>query len=166
MQATAHGEAHLLSAVQEAVQGAKRIVDLFAGCGTFTLPLAENAEVHAVEGERDMVEAMDKGWRMAKGLKTVTHAARDLYRRPLLPDEFKKFDAVVMDPPRSGAEAQTAELIRSGLQRIAYVSCNPVTFARDVAKLVEGGFVLDWVQPVDQFRWSTHVELAAQLTRA
>lgn len=165
MQATAHGEAHLLAAVQEAVEGAKRIVDLFAGCGTFTLPLAKNAEVFAVEGEAQMVAAMDKGWRMAKGLKTVTHAARDLYRRPLLPDEFYKYDAVVMDPPRAGAEAQTAELVRSDIARVAYVSCNPVTFARDVAQMVAGGFTLDWVQPVDQFRWSSHVELAAQLSR-
>ncbi|MCX7565919.1 class I SAM-dependent RNA methyltransferase [Sulfitobacter sp. F26169L] len=165
MQATAHGEAQLLAAVQEAVQGAKRIVDLFAGCGTFTLPLAENAEILAVEGDAQMLEAMDKGWRMAKGLKTVTHAARDLYRRPLLPDEFKKFDAVVIDPPRAGAEAQTAELVRSEISRIAYVSCNPITFARDVAQMVAGGFTLDWVQPVDQFRWSSHIELAAQLTR-
>lgn len=166
MQATAHGEAQLLAAVQEVVSGAKRIVDLFAGCGTFTLPLAENAEILAVEGDAQMMAAMDKGWRMAKGLKTVTHVARDLYRRPLLPDEFHKFDAVVIDPPRNGAEAQTAELIRSNIKRIAYVSCNPVTFARDAARLVAGGFTLDWVQPVDQFRWSSHVELAAQFTRA
>jgi 23S rRNA (uracil1939-C5)-methyltransferase len=166
MQATAHGEAHLLSAVQEAVQGAKRVIDLFAGCGTFTLPLAENAEVFAVEGDGAMMAAMDKGWRMAKGLKTVTHVTRDLYRRPLLPDEFVKYDAVVMDPPRNGAEAQTAELVRSKIKRVAYVSCNPVTFARDAAQLIEGGFTLDWVQPVDQFRWSSHVEIAAQLSRA
>ncbi len=165
LQATAHGEAQLLAAVQEIVQGAKRVIDLFAGCGTFTLPLAENAEVFAVEGEALMLEAMDKGWRMARGLKTVTHSARDLYRRPLLPDEFKKFDAVVMDPPRAGAEAQTAEILRSDIKRVAYVSCNPVTFARDVAQMVAGGFTLDWVQPVDQFRWSSHVELAAQLSR-
>ena len=112
-----------------------------------------------------MMAAMDKGWRMAQGLKTVTHVARDLYRRPLLPDEFKKYDAVVMDPPRNGAEAQTAELIRSEIKRVAYVSCNPVTFARDVARMIEGGFTLDWVQPVDQFRWSSHVELAAQLSQ-
>jgi 23S rRNA (uracil1939-C5)-methyltransferase len=164
-QATAHGEAHLLAAVQEAVQGRRRVIDLFAGCGTFTLPLAENAEVFAVEGDAGMMAAMDKGWRMAKGLKTVTHVARDLYRRPLLPDEFLKYDAVVMDPPRNGAEAQTAELVRSGIKRIAYVSCNPVTFARDVAQLMAGGFTLDWVQPVDQFRWSSHVEIAAQLSR-
>jgi 23S rRNA (uracil1939-C5)-methyltransferase len=166
LQATAHGEAQLLAAVQEIVHGAKRVIDLFAGCGTFTLPLAENAEVYAVESEALMLEAMDKGWRMAKGLKTVTHSARDLYRRPLLPDEFKKFDAVVMDPPRSGAEAQTAEILRSDIKRVAYVSCNPVTFARDVAQMVAAGFTLDWVQPVDQFRWSSHVELAAQLSRA
>jgi 23S rRNA (uracil1939-C5)-methyltransferase len=166
LQATAHGEAHLLAAVQEAVQGARRVIDLFAGCGTFTLPLAKDAEVWAVESDAQMMEAMDKGWRMAKGLKTVKHTARDLYRRPLLPDEFYKFDAVVMDPPRAGAEAQTAEIVRSGIKSVAYVSCNPVTFARDVAKLVEGGFVLDWVQPVDQFRWSSHVELAAQLSRS
>ena len=165
MQATAHGEAQLLAAVQEAVQGAKRVVDLFAGCGTFTLPLAEKAEVFAVEGEAQMVAALDKGWRMAQGLKTVTHAARDLYRRPLLPDEFLKYDAVVMDPPRNGAEAQTSEIVRSGIKRVAYVSCSPVTFARDVAQLIAGGFALDWVQPVDQFRWSSHVEIAAQLTR-
>ena len=165
MQATAHGEAHLLAAVQEAVSGAKRIIDLFAGCGTFTLPLAKDAEVFAVEGDKQMMAAMDKGWRMAIGLKTVTHAARDLYRRPLLPDEFKKYDAVVMDPPRNGAEAQTAELLRSDIKRVAYVSCNPVTFARDVAQMIAGGFTLDWVQPVDQFRWSSHVELAAQLSR-
>ena len=165
MQATAHGEAHLLAAVQEAVGDAKRVIDLFAGCGTFTLPLAKNAEVFAVEGDKQMMAAMDKGWRMAQGLKTVTHVARDLYRRPLLPDEFKKYDVVVMDPPRNGAEAQTAELIRSEIKRVAYVSCNPVTFARDVARMIEGGFTLDWVQPVDQFRWSSHVELAAQLSR-
>lgn len=102
---------------------------------------------------------------MAKGLKTVTHVARDLYRRPLLPDEFKKYDAVVMDPPRAGAQAQTTELITSGIKRVAYVSCNSVTFARDVAQMVAGGFTLDWVQPVDQFRWSSHVEVAAQLSR-
>jgi 23S rRNA (uracil1939-C5)-methyltransferase len=165
MQATAHGEAQLLTAVEEAVKGAKRIVDLFAGCGTFSLPLARNAEVLAVEGDAQMISALDKGWRMAQGLKTVTHAARDLYRRPLLPDEFYKFDAVVMDPPRNGAEAQTAEIVRSGIKRIAYVSCNPVTFARDTAQLIAGGFTLDWVQPVDQFRWSSHVEIAAQLSR-
>lgn len=166
LQATPQGEAALLAAVQEAVSGARRIVDLFAGSGTFTLPLAQDAEMLAVEGEAAMLDALDQGWRKADGLKTVRHAARDLFRRPLLPDELKPFDAAVLDPPRAGAEAQTAELARADIARIAYVSCNPVTFARDAARLVDAGFVLDWVQPVDQFRWSPHIETAAQFSRA
>ncbi len=165
LQATAHGEAALLEAVREAVGEAAHIVDLFAGCGTFTLPLAESAAVHAVETEEGMLAALDHGWRMAKGLKPVTTKARDLYRRPLLPDELAKVDAVVLDPPRAGAEAQVAEIAASTVRRVAYVSCNPITFARDAAVLVQAGFTLDWVQTVDQFRWSSHVELAAQLTR-
>ena len=165
LQATAHGEASLLAAVQETVQGAARIADLFAGCGTFALPLAARSEIHAVEADADMLQALDRGWRMAVGLKTVSHAARDLFRRPLLPDELKRFDAVVIDPPRAGAEAQTVELARSSVPRIAFVSCNPITFARDAATLVSAGYTLDWVQPVDQFRWSAHVELAAQFSR-
>lgn len=165
MQATKHGEASLLSAVLDTVSGAKRVVDLFAGCGTFTLPLAEQAEVHAVEGEQAMLTALDSGWRNAKGLKKVTTEARDLFRRPLEPDEFKGFDAVVIDPPRAGAEAQTRTLAKSDIPTVAMVSCNPVTFARDAATLSTAGFNLNWVQVVDQFRWSPHVEIAASFTR-
>ena len=163
LQATAAGQAALLAAVQEALTGATRIVDLFAGCGTFALPLAEQARVHAVEGDVAMVRALDKGWRQAQGLKHVTHEARDLYRNPLLPDELGRYDGAVIDPPRAGAEAQVAELARARVKRIAHVSCNPVSFARDCAALVEAGYRLDWVQVVDQFRWSTHVELVAAL---
>jgi len=165
LQATSHGEAALLAAVQEAVGEAGQIVDLFAGSGTFSLPLAERAAVHAVESEAEMLEALDHGWRMAEGLKPVTTQARDLYRRPLLPDELAKTDAVVLDPPRAGAEAQVAQIARTQVPHVAYVSCNPVTFARDAAHLVASGYQLDWVQVVDQFRWSSHVELAACLTR-
>ena len=111
-----------------------------------------------------MMAALDHGWRMAEGLKPVTTKARDLYRRPLLPDELAKTGAVVLDPPRAGAEAQVAELAKSAVPKIAYVSCNPITFARDAAVLTQAGFSLDWVQVVDQFRWSTHVELVAQLS--
>ena len=161
LQATLSGEAALLASVKEITQGAKHVVDLFAGCGTFSLPLAEWAEVHAVEGSREMIHALDEGWRKASGLKPVTSEARDLFRRPLLPDELAKFDACIIDPPRAGAEAQIAELARAQIARIAYVSCNPVTFARDARTLANAGFVLDWVQIVDQFRWSSHVELAA-----
>ena len=164
LQATAEGEAALLSCVTEAVGDARRVVDLFAGIGTFALPLAERAEVHAVEGEAAMLAALDKGFRMAEGLKRVTTETRDLFRRPLEPDEFKGIDAVVIDPPRAGAEAQTATLARSKVPVIAAVSCNPVTFARDAKVLLGAGYRLDWVQVVDQFRWSSHVELAARFT--
>ncbi|WP_022703684.1 class I SAM-dependent RNA methyltransferase [Pseudorhodobacter ferrugineus] len=164
LQATEQGQADLLTAVQDAVGGAKRITDLFAGSGTFALPLSEQAEVHAVEGDAAMIAALDKGWRQADGLKRITSEVRDLFRRPLEPDEFKKVQAVVIDPPRAGAEAQTKTLAGSKVPVIAYVSCNPVTFARDAKTLISAGYSLDWVQPVDQFRWSSHVELAARFS--
>ncbi|HCQ64179.1 MAG TPA: class I SAM-dependent RNA methyltransferase [Rhodobacteraceae bacterium] len=165
LQATKEGEAALLDGVRASVAGAKKVVDLFAGSGTFTLPLAETAEVHAVEDAAGMLAALDQGWRRAQGLKLVTTEPRDLFRRPLLPDELKPFDAVVIDPPRAGAEAQFAELASAEVSRIAAVSCNPVTFARDAALLIAGGFRLDRLTVVDQFRWSTHVELVAGFSR-
>lgn len=164
LQATAEGEAALLASVKGAVGPARRIIDLFAGIGTFGLPLAENAEIHAVEGDVAMLTALDKGFRMAEGIKRVTNDIRDLYRRPLEPDEFKGYDAVVIDPPRAGAEAQSHTLAKSKVPVIAAVSCNPATFARDAKILAQAGYKLNWVQVVDQFRWSPHVELAAQFT--
>ncbi len=165
LQATAEGEAALVAAVREAVGPARRIVDLFAGAGTFTLPLSETAEVHTVEGEAAMLAALDAGWRQAPGLHRVTTEARDLFRRPLMPDELGCHDAVVIDPPRAGAEAQMREIAASSIRTVAAVSCNPVTFARDARLLAGAGFALDWVQVVDQFRWSPHVELAARFAR-
>ena len=165
LQATAHGEQALVSAVLRSVGGAKRLVDLFSGSGTFSLPLAQKSEVHAVESVGSMLTALDHGWRQASGLKKVTHEARDLFRRPLLPDELEQFDAIVMDPPRAGAEAQVAEIAKTRVPRIAYVSCNPVSFARDAAVLAMVGYTLDWIQVVDQFRWSSHVELASQFSK-
>jgi 23S rRNA (uracil1939-C5)-methyltransferase len=162
LQATAHGEAALLAAVTEAVGPAARIADLFAGVGTFALPLAERAEVLAVEGDAAMTGALEKGRRQTEGLRRLTVETRDLFRRPLDGDELKGFDAVVIDPPRAGAEAQTAALAGSGVPVIAAVSCNPVTFARDARVLIAAGYALNWVQVVDQFRWSAHVELAAR----
>ncbi len=168
LQATRDGEAALLDAVKEITKGAKRIMDLFAGCGTFALPLAETAEVHAVEGEREMIAALDAGWRKAQGLRKVTSETRDLFRRPILPDELNPFgafyEAVVIDPPRAGAEAQVKELAKAKTKVIAYVSCNPVSFARDARILVDAGYSLNWVQVVDQFRWSSHAELAASFS--
>jgi 23S rRNA (uracil1939-C5)-methyltransferase len=163
LQATEAGERALLAAVTEIVGQASRVADLFAGCGTFSLPLATVSEVHAVEGTAEMIAALDQGWRHATGLKKVTTEARDLFRRPLLPEELRRFDACVIDPPRAGAEAQVTELARSGVPVIAYVSCNPATFARDARTLADAGYALEWVQVVDQFRWSAHVELVARL---
>jgi 23S rRNA (uracil1939-C5)-methyltransferase len=164
LQATADGEAALLSAVKEAVGSARRVVDLFAGSGTFSLPLAETAEIHAVEGDAAMLAALDRGWRQAQGLHRVTTEIRDLFRRPLEPDEFKGVDAVVIDPPRAGAEAQTVALARARIPVIAAVSCNPATFARDARLLADAGYGIDWVQVVDQFRWAAHVELVARFS--
>ncbi|SNT24117.1 class I SAM-dependent RNA methyltransferase [Tropicimonas sediminicola] len=166
LQATEAGEAALRRAVTEAVGEAGRIVDLFAGCGTFSLPLARGAEVHAVEGLGALTGALTTGARHAQGLREVTAEVRDLFRRPLLPDELDRYDAVVIDPPRAGAEAQTTQIAASRVPVVASVSCNSVTFARDAALLVKAGFRLDWVQVVDQFRWSPHVEVAARLSRS
>jgi 23S rRNA (uracil1939-C5)-methyltransferase len=159
LQATLEGEKMLSSAVLETISGAKHVVDLFAGCGTFSLPAAAHSEVHAVESDALMLAALDKGWRLAQGLKRVTTETRDLFRRPLMPDELKRFDAVVIDPPRAGAEAQVRELGKSNIPRIAMISCNPVTFARDAKHLVDHGYQLGMLQVVDQFRWSPHIEL-------
>lgn len=161
LQATPQGEAALLADVLDHLEGATHVADLFAGCGTFALPLAERAKVLAVEGDRAMIDALDRGWRHAEGLRHVTTATRDLFRNPLLPEELRRFDGVVIDPPRAGAEAQTSQLAAARVPRIAYVSCNPVTFARDAATLVRAGYRLDRLRVVDQFRWSTHVELVA-----
>lgn len=157
LQATAEGEAVLVAAVREAVGGARIVADLFAGLGTFALSL--EGKVYAAEGARDAALAL-KG--AGRGL-AVDH--RDLFRRPLDVAELDRFEAVVLDPPRAGAREQMPLLAASKVPRIAYVSCNPATFARDARILIEGGFGLDWVRPVGQFRWSTHVELAACFTR-
>lgn len=161
LQATQHGEQVLTDAVQDALAGARRIVDLFAGCGTFALPLTRDASVHAVETDAGMLAAADQGWRHATGLKVLTTEARDLFRNPLTVDELARFDGAVIDPPRAGAVAQTQMLAQSGIPVIAFVSCNPVTFARDAAVLADAGYDIGPVQVVDQFRWSPHTELVA-----
>lgn len=166
LQATQEGEAALLHAVKQALGPQKRIVDLFSGVGTFSLPLAQDMEVHAVEGDAAMTRALDLAARNTPDLHRISTETRDLFRRPLEPDELRGFTGAVIDPPRAGAEAQTDRLAQSTVPVIAAVSCNPVTFARDVKALVAKGYRLDWVQVVDQFRWSTHIELVARLSRA
>ena len=152
LQATEDGEVELALSVQEAVGGAAAVADLFAGLGTFAFA---TCATYAAEASRDAAAALK---RSAPNIP-VEH--RDLYRRPLDGKELKRFGAVILDPPRAGAEAQVAALAASSVRRIAYVSCNPATFARDAKMLVDGGYALDWIKPVGQFRWSTHIELAA-----
>ena len=165
LQATAEGEAALLAAVRDITRGAARVLDLFAGCGTFSLPLAETADVHAVEGLSAPLQALDAAARRVAGLHRITHEIRDLARRPLLPDELR-FDAIVIDPPRAGAEAQAREIAKSGVERAAWVSCDPVTFARDARILAESGLVISRLFVIDQFRWSPHVETVAEIRRS
>lgn len=165
LQATAQGEARLSRLVVEALAGAGRIADLFSGVGTFALRLAEGARVAAYETSVPAVEALLNAVRNTPGLKPVTAEARDLFRRPLLPLELKNFDAVVFDPPRQGAEAQATQLAASKLALVVGVSCDPVSFARDARILVDGGFRLESVTPVDQFLYSSHVELVGVFRR-
>ena len=162
LQATTHGQTALQAAVTQATQGATAIVDLFSGIGTFTLALATETPVHAVESDPAALQALTQAAHHTPGLKSITTETRDLFRRPLDPQDLQRFDAAVIDPPRAGAEAQTRALAQARLPQIAAVSCNPVTFARDAKILTQAGYSLDWVQPVDQFRWSAHVELAAR----
>ena len=164
LQATAEGEAALVAAIRDMTRGAARVLDLFAGCGTFSLPLAENAEVHAVEGLTAPLQALDAAARRSPGLHRITTETRDLSRRPLLPDELTH-NAIVIDPPRAGAEAQAREIARSGVDRLAWVSCDPVTFARDARILADGGYQIARLFVVDQFRWSAHVETVAEIRR-
>lgn len=165
LQPTAEGEAALAAAVADAVDDAGRVADLFAGSGTFALRLAERAEVRAVEGGQAALDSLAAGWRACPGLHGIETERRDLFNRPLRPVEMTGLDALVMDPPRAGARAQAERLAEGGPARVASVSCNPATFARDARILIDGGYALDWVQPVDQFRWSPHLELVGAFSR-
>lgn len=165
LQATPAAEAAMAAFVAEAAGGATRIADLYCGVGTFTFRLAEIAPVYAVDFAADAVQALSSALASAPGLKGVTAEARDLVRRPVLAEELKKVDVAVFDPPRAGAAEQTAELARSNVSRVIAVSCNPATFVRDARRLVDAGFRLERLLPVDQFLWSSHVELAAVFQR-
>jgi 23S rRNA (uracil1939-C5)-methyltransferase len=165
LQATAGAETAMAAFVREAAAGAARIADLYCGVGTFSFRLAEIAPVYAADFAADAVQALTGALATAPGLKGVSAEARDLVRRPVLAEELKKVDVAVFDPPRAGAAEQTAELARSGLSRVIAVSCNPATFVRDARRLVDAGFVLERLLPVDQFLWSPHIELAALFQR-
>jgi 23S rRNA (uracil1939-C5)-methyltransferase len=165
LQATAAGEAALAERVAGHLDGAKSVADLFCGLGPFALRLAERMRVRAIDSDAAAIAALKHAAASTQALKPVEAEARDLFRRPLVPDEVKRLDAVVFDPPRQGAEAQARELARSAVPLVVAVSCNHATFARDARILVDGGYRLATVTPIDQFRYSPHVEIVARFER-
>lgn len=165
LQATAEGENILARMVTEYAGNAKNVADLFAGIGTFALRLAERARVSAADSDLSAVKALEQAAGRATGLKPIAAQTRDLFRRPFMSAELKDFDAVVFDPPRQGAEAQARELAKSAVPVVIAVSCDAATFARDAKILIGGGYKLDAVSPIDQFRYSHHVEIVAKFER-
>jgi 23S rRNA (uracil1939-C5)-methyltransferase len=165
LQAVPAAEAAMAEVALAALEGASKVADLFCGVGTFTFRLAQKASVHAADSSAAAVQALIAATGTATGLKAITAEARDLTRRPLLAMEMKKLDGVVFDPPRAGAAEQCGEIGRSKVARVVAVSCNPATFARDARILVDAGFTLERVKPIDQFVWSPHVELVGVFVR-
>jgi 23S rRNA (uracil1939-C5)-methyltransferase len=166
LQATQAGEAALTALVLAALdKKTKRVVDLFAGSGPFSLALARRCDVHAVEGEAAALASLDRAVRATPSLRRVTTERRDLFRRPLLALELDAYDAAVFDPPRAGAQAQAARLAESKVPLVVGVACDAGTFARDAATLVAGGYRLESVTPVDQFKYSSHVEVVGVFRR-
>ena len=164
-QATEAGEAALAARVIAGLAGAKHVADLFAGLGTFALRLAETAEVAAYDTEATALVALDNAARATPSLRAIRIETRDLINRPLTPDELNAFDALVVDPPRAGAEAQMRTIAASKIERVVSVGCDAQTFARDTAILLAGGFTVDRIEPIDQFRYSPHLEIAATFRR-
>jgi len=165
LQATVAGEEALAALVMQHCGKAKRIVDLFCGVGPFALRLAAKARVEAYDSDAGAIGALQKAAASAHGLKPLKAEVCDLFRRPLLPQQLREFDVAVFDPPRQGAEAQTRQLAASKIPVIVAVSCNPTTFARDARILLDNGYRIDSVTPVDQFRHTPHVELVARFLR-
>ncbi|MBB4953792.1 23S rRNA (uracil1939-C5)-methyltransferase [Agrobacterium vitis] len=164
-QATVEAEEAMARLVLAHVGKAKRVADLFSGIGTFALRLARNAQVLAVESDEKAIRALDHAARNTQGLKPVNVEKRDLFRRPMMASELKTMDAVVFDPPRAGAEEQCTELAKSKIKTIVAVSCNALTLARDLSILIEGGYKITSVTPIDQFLWSPHVEVVVALSK-
>jgi len=164
LQPTLAGEETLAKLVMQHCAGAAVIADLFCGIGPFALRLAERARVLAVDSDEPAVGALTEAAK-TPGLKPIDAQVRDLFRRPILPNELKRVDAVVFDPPRQGAQAQAHELAAARGPRIVAVSCNPGSFSRDARILIDGGYRLTAVTPVDQFRYAAHVEIVARFER-
>ena len=165
LQATRAGEEALADRVLAWTLGRKHVADLFAGIGTFALRLKEKALVRAIESDAQAVAAMKKASDGLAGGKTLIAEARDLYRAPLAPLEMKGLDAILFDPPRAGAEAQSAQIARSKIDLVVAISCDPASFARDARILIDGGYRLAEIETFDQFRFTSHVEIAAKFVR-
>lgn len=165
LQATEAAETAMAALVVDHLGRAKQVADLFSGCGTFALRLARRAHVHAVEADAASLAALDRGARATAGLKPVSVERRDLFRRPLTAKELARFDGLVFDPPRAGAQEQSGQVARSDVPFVAAVSCNPATLARDLRVLLDGGYRLKSLTPIDQFLWSPHVEAVALLEK-
>jgi 23S rRNA (uracil1939-C5)-methyltransferase len=165
VQAVEACETEIAGRIVSAVGKAKRAADLFSGMGAFAFPLAQRSRVSAFDGNRAAVDALDAAAKKTSGLKPISAAVRDLFRDPLSPLELNEHDAVVFDPPRAGAEAQSQRLARSKVKTVVAVSCNPATLARDARHLVDGGYTIESVTPIDQFVYSAHVEVVAVFRR-
>lgn len=165
VQAVAEAETEMAKRIVNAVGKAKSVADLFCGVGAFTFPLAARAKVLAFDGNQPAIAALNAAVKKATGLKPITAHVRDLFRDPLSPLELNEHDAVVFDPPRAGAEAQAQRLARSKVKTVVAASCNPATLARDARHLVDGGYKIDAVTPIDQFVYSAHVEVVAVFRR-
>lgn len=165
LQAVPEAEAIMADLVTRAMSKARRVVDLFSGLGTFAFPLARSARVLAIDSDRRAIEALEKAARGTAGLKPITTKVRDLMREPLSRAELEEFGAVVLDPPRAGAKAQSEMLARSRVPKVVMVSCNPATAARDTRILIDGGYRLESVTPIDQFLFAPHLELVASFRR-
>jgi 23S rRNA (uracil1939-C5)-methyltransferase len=165
LQATEAAEEVLAGLVTEALSGRKAVADLFSGLGPFAFRLAERAKVLAFDSDAAAIASLDKAVRKASGLKPITARRRDLFREPMTRFELENLDALVFDPPRAGAEAQARELAQGRIKTIVAVSCEPRSFARDAAILVSGGYSLESVTPVDQFAFSSHVEIVGVFRR-
>ncbi|WP_072384939.1 methyltransferase [Hyphomicrobium sp. CS1BSMeth3] len=165
LQAVPEAEQAMIDLVTAALGKAKQVGDLFCGLGTLTLPIAQKARVTAFDADRNAIAALNEAQRKNQGLKPFTAKPRDLFRDALSPMEMKDLDAVVLDPPRAGAKAQCERLAQSKVKRVVMVSCNPATLARDLRILIDGGYRLDAITPIDQFLYSPHLEAVAALTR-
>ncbi len=165
LQATAAGEDELVRLAKTHLSKAKKILDLFCGVGPFTFRLAEIGKVHGIDSDKNAVASLLQATRFVQGLKPITAEARDLFDNPLVPEELNEYDSVIFDPPRAGAENQSKNLAKSKVKRIVAIACDVQSFARDAAILVKGGYKIGSITPVDQFKYSAHVEIVASFTR-